>query len=120
AAERDLKKMPEALADFSQALRINPQHEQALFNLISLRLEMKDYAGAQGPLEIYSRVKPEDPKGPYMLGFIEEQRGDSEKAMRYYRRALERSPGYAPAESGAARMAKSLGAAGTMPHPKNQ
>ncbi len=63
-----------------------------------------DLDSAEQTLMACSRLMPRDPRPPYLLGRIEQQRDNHQKAARRFREALDRNPGFAPARESLARM----------------
>ena len=76
-----------------QAKRLNPGNPLPYRYLAIENLENAfQYEKAQKELETYIRLKPEDPWGYSMLGYIHHQRGEYPAAIRAWRKVLERNP----------------------------
>jgi len=63
-----------------------------------------DLGSAEQTFLACSKLIPRDPRPPFFLGVIEEQRGDQDKAARRFREALNRNPGFSPAREALARI----------------
>ncbi len=87
-------KMPEAVAYFREALRLDPDHVVALDNLGAAYRQMQNWDEARNILERALKVKPDDPEANYGLGMVFAQIGDSERAYERLRRALQFRPDY--------------------------
>ena len=86
--------MPEAVAYFKEALRLDPDHLVALDNLGAAYRQMQNWDEARNTLERALKVKPDDPEANYGLGMVFAQNGDSERAYELLRRALQFRPDY--------------------------
>ena len=87
-------KMPEAISDFQEALRLDPEHVVALDNLGAAYRQLQNWDEARKTLERALKVKPDDPEANYSLGMVFAQNDDTERAYQFLRRALQFRPDY--------------------------
>jgi tetratricopeptide (TPR) repeat protein/peroxiredoxin len=87
-------RLPEAIQDLQEALRLSPDHLIAMNNLGGAYRQSKRWTDAQ---KIYERVlalKPADADANYGLGMVYAQKGDTAKTEEYLKRALTLKPVY--------------------------
>ena len=84
----------EAIGDFQNALKIDPQHSIALQNLGSAYRQKKDWPAAKRALEQALALNPEDAEANYTLGMVYAQQGDTEHAQEYLQKAIAARPAY--------------------------
>jgi tetratricopeptide (TPR) repeat protein len=87
-------RMSDAIASFSETLRLNPDHLVALNNLGNAYREQKQWEQARETLERAVRVGPKDAEAHYSLGMVYAQVGDTDHAYEHLQRALELRPDY--------------------------
>ncbi len=80
--------MAAAEENLLQALRLNPTHTGALFNLIGLYQRTGDEAHAAQWRRRAERILLKDPFHQFALGMRSEQHGDFADALKHYRRAV--------------------------------
>jgi choline-sulfatase len=85
-----------ALAIFTSAYRIEPNHPDVLGYLGTALLAAGDLEGARQAFEGVSRVRPDDPRAPMYLANIALLQGDETKARRLIDDSLRRSPNFIP------------------------
>jgi len=56
------------------------------------QLKARDYDGAMSTFEQFIGIKPEDWLGYFNLGNVHERQGNRDKAVNYFKRALEKNP----------------------------
>ncbi len=84
----------QAIENFQQALKINPNHLLSLQNLGNAYRLQKQWADAREMLERALAVSPQDPEANYSLGMVFAQTDDTAKAYDYLQRALKARPVY--------------------------
>ena len=80
----------EAIQDFENALKINPNHLLSLDNLGNAYRLQKRWTEAREVLERALSIAPDDPEANYSLGMVYAQTDDTTKAYDYLQRALKR------------------------------
>ena len=76
-----------AITQFEAALEYESDNPEALYALSLLYLNAEDHAAAYPYLnDLYDLESPRQSEAAYYLGGIEEQRGDFEEALEWYRR----------------------------------
>ena len=85
-------KMPEAISDFQEALRLDPEHVVALDNLGAAYRQLQNWDEARKTLERALKVKPDDPEANYSLGMVFAQNDDTERAYQFLRRHCSSAP----------------------------
>jgi tetratricopeptide (TPR) repeat protein len=81
-----------ALADYGEAIRLNPRYYQAYFNRGNLRHDGGDYAGAAADHGKAIEIRPNDPDAYNNRGWARQALGDWRGAAADYARALELAP----------------------------
>jgi tetratricopeptide (TPR) repeat protein/peroxiredoxin len=84
----------QAIQDFENALKINPNHLLSLDNLGNAYRLQKRWADAREVLERALSIAPDDPEANYSLGMVYAQTDDTTKAHDYLQRALQARPDY--------------------------
>ncbi len=84
----------EAIHDFENALKINPNHVLSLDNLGNAYRLQKRWADAREVLERARSMAPNDSEANYSLGMVYAQTEDTTKAYNYLQRALQVRPDY--------------------------
>ncbi len=79
----------EAIAQYEEALRLEPSHPLVLTNLGNAYRQLGDLERARGLFEEVVALRPTAAKAHLNLGNVHLDRGDAEEAERSYRRALE-------------------------------
>lgn len=99
----------EAETQFAEALRINPDFEEARVNL---GVAYKQQGRLEEALEQYYevlRVKPRSEKAHYNLGLIFESKGNFKKAIHHYSTAVKLKPNFAAAHNNLGTVLANLG-----------
>jgi tetratricopeptide (TPR) repeat protein len=86
--------LAEAIQDFENALKINPNHLLSLDNLGNAYRLQKRWADAREVLERALSIARDDPEANYSLGMVYAQTDDTTKAYDYLQRALQARPDY--------------------------
>lgn len=84
----------EAIQDFENALKINPNHLLSLDNLGNAYRLQKRWNDARTVLERALSIAPDDPEANYSLGMVYAQTDETTKAYDYLQRALQARPDY--------------------------
>jgi len=84
----------EAIQDFENALKINPNHLLSLDNLGNAYRLQKRWADARQVLDRALSIAPNDPEANYSMGMVYAQTDDTTKAYDYLQRALQARPDY--------------------------
>jgi tetratricopeptide (TPR) repeat protein len=88
AYHRVRRDVPKAMADFSEAIRIDPKCHSAWYNRGLLDREQGHLEGAEQDLRRALSIRA-TPEGCLALGRVLHDRGDYDKALTLYRQALE-------------------------------
>ncbi len=86
--------VPEAVADFQQALKLNPNHVLSLNNLGNAYRLQKHWDDAHQVLERALAIAPDDAEANYGLGMVYAQTDDTAKAYEHLQHALKVRPDY--------------------------
>lgn len=86
--------LAEAVADFEQALQINPNHLLSLNNLGNAYRAQKQWSEARKILDQALAIAPDDPEANYSIGMVYAQTNETDKAHEYLQRALKARPDY--------------------------
>ena len=84
----------EAIMDFQEALRVNPNHLVALKNLGNAYRQQRRWDEARQVFERAVEVDAKDPEANYGMGMVFAQVDDTEHAYEYLQRALRFRPAY--------------------------
>lgn len=87
----------EAAACYQQVLQLDPEHEEARFNLTAALLEQKAYTDAIPHLEHLRQRLPDNLQAPVRLAACLAFQGRQEEALRLLDDVLARQPDFAPA-----------------------
>lgn len=78
----------DAEREFERAIRADRKFYPAWYNLGVFRLSQDDFGGARRALEHVIAKKPGHPMALFQLGLLEEQAGNTDKAVYYYAKAF--------------------------------
>ena len=84
----------EAIQDFENALKINPNHLLSLDNLGNAYRLQKRWTDARTVLQRALQIAPDDPEANYSLAMVYAQTEDTANAYEYLQRALKARPDY--------------------------
>ena len=84
----------EAIQDFENALKINPNHLLSLDNLGNAYRLQKRWTDARQVLDRALSIAPNDPEANYSMGMVYAQTDETTKAYDYLQRALQARPDY--------------------------
>ncbi len=84
----------EAIQDFENALKINPNHLLSLDNLGNAYRLQKRWTDARQVLDRALSIAPNDPEANYSMGMVYAQTDEATKAYDYLQRALQARPDY--------------------------
>ena len=87
-------RMPEAVTNFQEALRVNPEHAIALVNLGNAYRQQHQWDDARKTLAQALTLNPQDAEANYSLGMVFAQTNDTDRAYEYLQKALKYRPGY--------------------------
>jgi choline-sulfatase len=79
----------DAIARYSKALELKPDHDLAVMNIASAYRHLGNDDAAMAGFERYLTIDPKDPFVRYQMGEIWLERGDTSKAEAEFRKALE-------------------------------
>lgn len=104
---RDEKKFDQAVEEYKKAIELSPKATNSYFNLASVyQYSLKDFDKA---IEIYEKgmtANPEVVDFPNMAGLAAEQKGDTDKAEKYFQKALSVQADNQTAKAGLERLKK--------------
>lgn len=98
-AKYQLKLNKEALTDFKEAVKLNPQDATFLTNLGRTKIELQDYKGAITDLEKAITLNPDDGYAYTNLGLIKYKTKKYNQALLHLNRAISLSPDLAESYS---------------------
>ena len=78
-----------AIADYNEAIRINPNYADAYYNCGSTKSDLGDKEGAIADYSESIRIKPNDADAYYSRGVRKKERGDKQEALADFRKAAE-------------------------------
>ena len=87
-------RIADAIVNFEEALRLNPDHWIALENLGNAYRQEKRWPEARQALERALAARPKDPEANYSLAMVYAQMDDTARAQEYLDRALQLRPAY--------------------------
>lgn len=96
-ANYDLKKYPEAIADYTAAINLNPKYANAYFNRGLARYDANDKRGAIEDLTQALSLSPKDPEIYYKRGLAYFDLQDYQAAMKDYSEVIQLEPTLAKA-----------------------
>jgi protein O-GlcNAc transferase len=82
---------------FSNAVRLDPGFDEGTFQAANAFTRMQSYRQARPLATTYARRRPEDWRGPFLLGMISSGEGKMAEALAHYEEVVRRSPGHSPA-----------------------
>ena len=85
-------RVPSAVDYLTLALRHDPRHFEAQYNLANVYLDAKDYGLARLHYEIAQEIEPSYPNLSYNLGVAYGLQGDLARSYRCFQRYVELSP----------------------------
>jgi tetratricopeptide (TPR) repeat protein/S1-C subfamily serine protease len=94
-----LKQYPEAIADFTKAIAINPQLAQAYSNRGIVRKELKEYPAAIADFDLAIAINSQDAIAYYNRGIVRADLEQYPEAIADFTKAIEINPQYAEAYS---------------------
>jgi predicted Zn-dependent protease with MMP-like domain/Flp pilus assembly protein TadD len=92
AALLDLGDAPAALAALDEALRLAPDHLDALLERAEALFELCRFDAALASAQAVAEAEPEEPRAQQLLGLLAERRGDAREAARAFARARKLDP----------------------------
>jgi len=90
-------KIKEAQILYNKILEVNPNHSQALNNLGTIYINLKEHQKAKECYEKIISINPNYANVQYNLGIIFKQLGDIQKAINHYENAIAINPNYVDA-----------------------
>jgi tetratricopeptide (TPR) repeat protein len=91
----------QAIADYDQVLRLDSSHAAAFSARgVAYGIGKADYPRGISDLLEFSRLRPNDPAGPYGRGLLLEMAGDFDRARQEYEAALRLDPNHFDARQG--------------------
>ncbi len=98
-ANFEASKMEEAVAEYTEALKIDPKYADAYFNRALAYRINQDYESAKKDLETVIKLQPKSWDAPMLIGDILEANNDFIGARSWYEKALSNNPEYKEARS---------------------
>ena len=92
AAYAGKKDLPNARKDFEEAIKLQPNYAQALFNLAQLDIQQKDLASARNRYEAILAKDPKNVEGMVGLADIETANGRTQEALGWLQKAKAADP----------------------------
>ncbi len=90
---KEAGQLDQALYHFSEAVRLAPEHIDALLKLAQVQSDRREYAAALQTLEAAQRLDPQDSRPYYQAGMIYKAVRDYENAEDMFRKAAQLAPG---------------------------
>ena len=87
-------RLPEAIAQYTEAIALNPSYAQAFYNRGTACKELGDLDRAERDLKEAVRLNPSSPDAHNNLGSVMASRGDLEAGEAHFRQALELKPAF--------------------------
>jgi tetratricopeptide (TPR) repeat protein len=91
-ADARLGRLPEAVKQFQEELRLKPNEADGLINLAKALLELRNYSESVTYLEEYIHLRPNDAQGYYALGYALQAMDRSKEAVEKLSHAARLSP----------------------------
>ena len=85
------------MAEFSEAVRLDPNNAVAHYNKGRVLLDLRRNGDAKPELEAATRLDPGQADCWYLLGLISRQAGDSDESIRHFEKTLAIMPDNAEA-----------------------
>jgi tetratricopeptide (TPR) repeat protein len=85
-----------AAAMFAQAVSLDPRFDEGDLQAADAFTRMQSYRRARPYAATYSRCRPRDWQGPFLLGMISSGEGKMPEALSHYAEAARRAPDHAP------------------------
>jgi transitional endoplasmic reticulum ATPase len=95
----ETSKFPEAIVEYNEALKIDPNYADAYFNRALTERIMHDYDGAKKDLEVVLKLQPKSFDAPLLIGDIAESKNDLLGARFWYEKSLANNPNYLEAKN---------------------
>ncbi len=108
----DQEKLKEAIEVYQEITRIDPQYEEAYFNMGLLYMDLDSIGRARKQFDILVKVAPLHIRGYYYKGLCSELLAQHQEAKNSYAQALRMAPDYADAQAGLERVNALLSGAG--------
>jgi len=92
-------KFDEAIVEFSEAIKIDPEYADAYFNRALTERITRNFDAAKDDLKKVMELQPSSPDAPLLFGDIEETNNDLLDARYWYEKSLSISPDYSEAKN---------------------
>lgn len=92
-------KFNDALAEFTEAIRVDNDYADAYFNRALTQRIMNNFDAAKRDLEVVMKLQPKSGDAPLLIGDMAESNNDLIGARSWYERALQNNPDYAEAKT---------------------
>ncbi|ALO45436.1 tetratricopeptide repeat protein [Pseudohongiella spirulinae] len=92
------EKLAEASVQFTELLRREPQDLETLYSLALINLELEQFTMAEAQLRDLLRAGHRRDEANYYLGYLLEQRGETEQALFHYQQIQQRSNAFLTAQ----------------------
>ncbi|MCL5101943.1 MAG: AAA family ATPase [Candidatus Marsarchaeota archaeon] len=95
----EASKFSEAIAEFTEAIRIDPEYSDAYFNRALAERISHDYNSAKADLQKVMELEPKSPDAPLLYGDMAEASNDLVGAKYWYEKSLSIDPNYSEAKN---------------------
>ncbi|MCL4389359.1 AAA family ATPase [Candidatus Marsarchaeota archaeon] len=95
----ETSKMQEAIAEYNEAVNIDPKYADAYFNRALTYRILQEYDLAQRDLEKVMELQPKSWDAPLLIGDMSESKNDLLGAKFWYEKSLANNPNYAEAKT---------------------
>ncbi len=92
-------KFDDAIKQYDEAIRMDPQYADAYFNRALTRRVINDMDGAKNDLEVVLTLQPKSADAPLLIGDIAENANDLLGARQWYEKSLSNNPDYTEAKN---------------------
>ena len=83
-----------ALKDLNRAINVNTDNPEVFYLIGQIHFFRKEYKDAQDAYEAAAKIDSLQPTYSFALGFMEQERGNTTKAIKYYEEALQKNPAF--------------------------
>ena len=88
-----------ALKDLNRAINVNTDNPEVFYLIGQIHFFRKEYKDAQSAYEAAAKIDSLQPTYSFALGFMEQERGNTTRAIKYFEEALQKNPAFIKALS---------------------